>query len=127
MQLTIFSKLIFTFFIKGIVINIWVVNNPVNSGEKKIEKSVEKICFLLTRLAYKIVVIIQIFSSHSFIFILNKFYSDFVYYLSIFLLTLQIVNTMLITYLIHYKSIFKVVDNTLIINFKTIIIQKAIV
>lgn len=94
--------------------------------KKKLKKSGEKICILLTRLAYKIVVIIQIFSSHSFIFILNKFYSTFVYYLSIFLLTLQIVNTMLITYLIHYKSIFKVVDNTLIINFKTIIIQKAI-
>ena len=50
MQLTIFSKLIFTFFIKGVVINIWVVNNPVNSGEKKIEKKWRKNLFFANSL-----------------------------------------------------------------------------
>ena len=55
------------------------------------------------------------------------FCGTFVYYYLIILLTLQVVNSLLINYTIHYILAIKVVYNIIITDFKTLIIQKAIV
>lgn len=62
--------------------------------EKILKKCGPKIWILLTCRAYKIVCVFQIILSHSIIFLLNTFYGTIVYYFSIFLLTLQIVNSL---------------------------------
>jgi hypothetical protein len=94
--------------------------------ENFLKKSAQKIWILLTRQAYKIVTIFQIFTPQTFIFILHMFSGSFVYYFSNFLLTLQVVNSMFIKFAIYCKLIIKVVDNLIITIIKTIITQKTI-
>lgn len=89
------------------------------------KKSELKIWNLLTQLAYTSVFIFQIICPQSLSSVLHNFSKLFVDYFSRFLLTLHIVNSLLITFTIYYKSIFKVVNNLIITNIETLITQKS--
>lgn len=108
-----------TIDVRNLLITLFIIVN------KFLKKSELKICFFLTRRAYKIVFVFQILYSQSFIFVLHTFYRRFVHYFSIILLTLHIVNRLLINYTIYYKSVFKVVNNLLIKKYLKIISEKS--
>ena len=103
----------------SLLITVWIV------VENFVKKSGQKIWILVTCLAYTAILIFQIFCPQFIFLLLHNFSRLFVDYFSRILLTLQVVNSLLITYAINYQSIFKVVNNLLITNNETLITQKS--
>ena len=93
--------------------------------EKFIKNKIQKIWFLLTTLAYTTVYFFQIFYSQFIFYFLHNFSRPFVDYFWRKLLTLHVFHSLLITFTICYKSIFKLVNNLLITNNETLIYQNS--
>lgn len=107
------------------VINKWLLITSILQVENFMTKSEQKIWNLITQLAYTSFFIFQIFCSQSLYSVLHNFSRLFVDYFWRKLLTLHVFHSLLITFTISYKSIFKLVNNLLITNNETLIYQNS--